>query len=483
MEHNAIHSHGLLVGSSFAARPMDRLGLLTLLSSIYFFLMWGFALDDPGAWPASASVQIALLIMCCAGILLPRLWPVLIINSFVYALSYYAKSPVASNNQTTSFFVSVVILAGASVALVAWLRDRNIDWREALFSAISGPGRWLLAILYFWGIYHKINTDFLNPEVSCAVVLYATLAVDFDLENWRLGQYGAIYATFVIEATAMILLFSPRYKRIGMIVGIPFHIIIGWTGYAFYKDFSTIVLVMYAMFLPASALRAAVDDAARWTGSRARAASLGRAALFAGLIAFLIVAGVAGDIHRAVPTHSGFVWAFTVYALLFYAFVVFYTPWKAPGDPMWDFAIRPVWLSLVPVIFFLNGASPYLGLKTESSIAMFSNLHTEDHQTNHLLTGQLPFAASYQNDTVRILGSNSPEFDQRFANDGRTWVRYQFDALIARRPGLEVAIAHNGVTTNTAEGWTNTFTAAPKWLRKYLVFKPIDYERPKVCTH
>jgi hypothetical protein len=89
---------------------------------------------------------------------------------------------------------------------------------------------------------------------------------------------------------------------------------------------------------------------------------------------------------------------------------------------MWDFAIRPVWLSLVPVIFFLNGASPYLGLKTESSIAMFSNLHTEGHQTNHLLTGQLPFAASYQNDTVRILGSNSPEFDQRFANDGRTWV-------------------------------------------------------------
>jgi hypothetical protein len=51
------------------------------------------------------------------------------------------------------------------------------------------------------------------------------------------------------------------------------------------------------------------------------------------------------------------------------------------------------------------------------------------------------------------------------------------------RPGLEVAIAHNGVTTNTAEDWTNTFTAAPKWLRKYLVFKPIDYERPKVCTH
>lgn len=483
MDHYSTHNAKIPFIGRFAAQPMDRLGLLTLLSSIYFFMMWGFALDDPWAWPASTAVQMGLLVMCCAGIVMPRLWPVLIINSLVYALGYYAKSPVASNNQTTSFFVSVVILAGASVALFGWLRDRDIDWREALFAAISGPGRWLLAILYFWGIYHKINTDFLAPEVSCAVVLYSTLAVDFGLENWRLGQYGAIYSTFVIEGIAMILLFSPRYKRIGMIVGIPFHIIIGWTGYAFYKDFSTIVLVMYAMFLPASALRAAIDDAAKWAGSRERAAFFGRIALFLGFTVFLLVLGVAGDITRVVPTHGGYVWAFTIYALIFYAFGILYTPWKAAGDPMWDFAIRPTWLAIVPVIFFLNGASPYLGLKTESSIAMFSNLHTENNQTNHLLTGQLPFAADYQNDTVRIISANDPAFDARYANDGRTWVRYQFDALIARRADLAVQIEHNGIPINTADGWTNTFLATPKLLRKYLVFKPIDYERPKICTH
>jgi hypothetical protein len=114
---------------------------------------------------------------------------------------------------------------------------------------------------------------------------------------------------------------------------------------------------------------------------------------------------------------------------------------------------------------------------------MFSNLHTENNQTNHLLTGQLPFAADYQNDTVRIISANDPAFDARYANDGRTWVRYQFDALIARRDDLAVQIEHNGVPVNTADGWTNTFLATPKLLRKYFVFKPIDYERPKICTH
>lgn len=483
MSQNTMNTSVIDFRSHFAARPLDRLGLLTLLSSIYFFLMWGFALDDRYAWPASEGVQLALIVMCCAGIVFPRLYGVLLINSFVYALSYYAKSPVASNNQTTSFFVSLVILAGAAYAAYVYLKDRDIDWRETLFKAISGPGRWLLAILYFWGIYHKINADFLNPTVSCAVVLYETLAVDFGLQDWSLGRYGAIYSTFIIEGIAMILLFSPRYKWLGMAIGIPFHIIIGWTGYAFYKDFSTIVLVMYAMFLPATALRNASADAARRFGSEARAATFGRLVLAGSLLIFLISAGILLDYRQAVPTHTQFVWFFTFYALAFYAFALRYTPWRQDGDAMWDFGIRPGWLAILPVLFFLNGTSPYLGLKTESSITMFSNLHTEDNQTNHLIHGQLPFAAQYQNDVVKILDSDSEAFNRRYANKDTSWVRYEFDRVLTAYPDIQVRILHNGVETTTGPDWTNTYKSASKLKRKFLVFKPIDYERPKVCTH
>lgn len=464
-----------------AARPMDRLGLLTMLSSIYFFIMWGFALRGDVHWPPGDAPKIALAVMSCLGILMPRLWPVLVINAAVFGLQYLAKMPVASNNQTTAAFVCVVILAGAAHA--ALRRPDDLPWREAVFEAISGPGRWLLAGLYFWGIYHKINTGFLDPAVSCAVELYVPLAAPFGLADWPLGHYGAIYSTFVIEGAAMVLLFSERWKRLGMFVGIPFHIIIGWTGYAFYKDFSTIVLVLYAMFLPRVAVEAAVADAARWAGSPERAARLGRLALMGMLLVMLASVGAWRGFAEAAPTHANFVWFFTLYALTFYAFAVVYTPFRPGARPAWSFGVGPWWLAVVPVLFFLNGASPYLGLKTESSIAMFSNLHTEGGQTNHLIHGVLPFGAGYQDEVVRIIGSNDPEWDARHAGTDLHLVRYQFDRLISGRPDLVVEIERNGARETVGPGWTNTYLEASPLMQRYLVFKPVDFARPKVCTH
>ena len=45
----------------------------------------------------------------------------------------------------------------------------------------------------------------------------------------------------------MVGLIFQRYRKLGLAVSIPFHIVIGFTGYAFYMDFSTIVLAMYSL--------------------------------------------------------------------------------------------------------------------------------------------------------------------------------------------------------------------------------------------
>ncbi|MEO0820815.1 MAG: thiol-disulfide oxidoreductase [Pseudomonadota bacterium] len=469
------------VFSLIAAKPLDRLGLLTLLSSLYYFQIWGFMLFDGGSWPANYHVKIALMALCCVGVVLPRLYHVLLINSLVFAAAYMINAPIASNNQTTAFFVSVVLLIGAVVALVQ-NRGSGESWRDEIFRTISGPGRYLLAIMYFYGIYHKINVDFLDADVSCAVVLYELLAVDIGLENWWLGQQSAIYSTFIIEAIAMILLFSPRYKRIGMLVGIPFHIIIGWTGYAYYKDFSTIVLVMYAMFMPREAFTAAFRDLSDRVGGPVIAAWLGRIALAAVFVGYLLLAGAHRGGAELVPTHEEFVWLFTLYGFVFYAFAVAYTPWHPSQDEA-PVVIRPAWLAIIPILFFLNGLSPYLGLKTEASIAMYSNLHTEDGQTNHLLHGQLPIAAGYQNDVVHPISSNAEWFDNTFIGGGLSLVRFEFDRILSLHPDLVVTFRHEGVEKSSAEGWVNSYDNASFIERGFLTFKPIDYARPKVCTH
>lgn len=463
--HNETGLHRLAI---WHPEPIDRLGLVTLLSSIYFFQVWGLTIDKGALPPPIHGSMMALSVL---GVLLPRLWPVLLLNACAFAAAYLMASPIASNNQTTAFFFALVVLG-------AFAFSRGPD-RDARFRAIAGAGRWLLPVMYFFGIYHKINADFLDPAVSCAVVLYRALFEGSILEGWRLGQWGAIYATFVIEAVAMVALFIPRLKLFGVLIGVPFHVIIGFTGYSYYKDFSTIVLVLYALFLPREVFTGAVEGTARVAGGLGRALWAGRMALVALVVAYVLTSGVLADVFAAVPTDRGFMPFFGVYALAFYGFAVLFMP-RDGGSRA---PCSPAGLYILPILFLLNGFSPYLGLKTESSIAMFSNLHTEGGETNHLLTGVLPGGFGYQSDLVRPTGSNEPRFDAAFVARGLWLTRWELDRLRSLTPGLMVTYQTADGSAFSSEGEANSYLAAGWLARKFLIFKPVDFARPKACTH
>lgn len=454
-----------------AAQPMDRLGLVTLLSSIYFFQIWGLTM---GGTPLPAAIHAMFMGLSVAGIVMPRLWGILAINALAWSVTYILNSPVASNNQTTSFAFSLVVLGA-----LFYLRPTGPEGREAFFHRIASAARLILPAMYFFGIYHKINIDFLDPAVSCAVVLYKALTTGVGLGDWGFGHYGAIYATFIIEGIAMVALFIPRLKTIGILIGVPFHIIIGFTGYAYYKDFSTIVLVLYALFLPKEVFTNAHDALARWTGSRDTALKIGRGALVLFVLAYVAAMGALFAPDRLIPEDRAFMPFFAVYALGFYAFLILFMP----RDGGRKLGYRAGWLVLIPILYFANGWSPYLGLKTESSVAMFSNLHTEGGETNHLFHGVLPFGASYQSDLVTPIASNSPQFDARYIAPGYDLVRYELDRMLALTPGLEVTVATAAGPVSTASAWTNTYLSHGIAARKFLTFKPVDWTRPKVCSH
>lgn len=460
--------------ASSSAQAIDRLGIVTLLASLYFFQTWGLT---AGTSTLPPQFHHAMMGISALGIVFPRFWQVLSVNALAFVCVYLIDSPISSNNLTTAFFFAVVVLA---VYLKEMLHRPHIDLsREDRFIAIAGPARWLLAGLYFYGIYHKINADFLDPTVSCAVVLYQTLAVHIALQDFAPGHYLAIYITFIIEAVAMVALFIPRLKALGMLIGLPFHIIIGFSGYAYYKDFSTIVLVLYALFLTKSSVEFGVSRIANSVGGQATAARLGRLVLFAFVAIYFVASGAFNDIHNLRPTHKGFVSFFAFYTFIFYVFVALSLGKLSNKDTHYHWN----WLYIIPVLFFLNGMSPYLGLKTKSSMAMFSNLHTEGGQTNHLLTGRLPGTFTYQENPVVVESSNNSGFDSVFAKDGKALVRYEFDKILSLNPDLKATVTTREGTRITDESWVNTYENTNWLLQKFLVFKPVDFNRPKVCTH
>lgn len=453
-------------------RPVDSLALFTAALGVYGLFVFtanvtsapsGFWLIGPlGAllilWPRSTALMMSFL--------------------GLFVIDYLWRSPVRSNNQTVTFFTGLVCVC---VYVGYRLRARGAPInRQTLFAAFSGPARWVVAVLYLYGIFHKINVDFLDPEVSCASVLFDRLARWVALDGWTPGHYVAIYSTFVFEGLAMILLLTKRYKLWGFVIGLPFHIIIGFTGYAFYMDFSTLAIALYLLQIP--------DEVTTELNTRILARRPARAhpdgfwphyRLFMFKALVVAIAVVVGLRLAGLDRIWSMVLPFAVYSAVIYLGVLRLALWRKwqplRPTPGWSWA----WAGWVPVLFLLNGLSPYLGLKTESSIAMFSNLHTEGGVTNHLVITEPWDVFGYQRDLLKVVKIDDERLARRYAT--REITRYELDRLRAEGAVVEFAPG-TGVEAVSAPG-ENTYLDTPWLARKFLVFKPVDWARPKACSH
>jgi hypothetical protein len=142
---------------------------------------------------------------------------------------------------------------------------------------------------------------------------------------------------------------------------------------------------------------------------------------------------------------------------------------------------------LIPALVVYNGLCPYLGLKTESTWAMYSNLRTES-RPNHLFIPASFQVAGYQQDLVEIVATTMPEL-QRYQQEG---LHLNFAELRRISSGAErdfTATYQRGGTLHhlqLANGVSNdpNVTTSAGWLADMLlIFRPIDTEGPMKCRH
>jgi hypothetical protein len=113
---------------------------------------------------------------------------------------------------------------------------------------------------------------------------------------------------------------------------------------------------------------------------------------------------------------------------------------------------------------------------------MFSNLHTEGGTTNHLLFSRPPYLFDYQRDVVQVVASSSPSLT-RTAKEGRMNVLFSIEEFLRRHPDQWVTYIHDGQLIEQATAASLTLESATWLERKLLIFKQVDPNRPKVCTH
>jgi hypothetical protein len=425
----------------------------------------------------------------------------------VGAVVVWTKLPAASNHLVIGILVHAAF--ALSAAAILWGRRRvsthrtDSTFRATWIETVRAPVALTLLVVYFFVIFHKLNKSFFHPEVSCSGTLLSQLV---RLQGLDVGPMpdgvvlASAYLTVFVEALILFLLAVRRYRRWGVLLGVAFHATLAMANF---YDFATFVFAIYVILLPPEAT-ARVPRPEMWR----RAALLGWTA--SGLVGFAAWWSDSIDSPLGLRWHTLQVvtWFLAVgplmVPLLRTSFATHPTDRPAPR-----LTFRPVWLVLLPVLAFVNGMTPYLGIKTVANYSMFSNLRTEEGRTNHLLQGVENLEITNRlHDTVDVLELDLPDRPKRWwsprlsaahrlrrqtrwaredAHIRVPWLELRRAALLWKDAGwrdIRIRYVHGGVDRVVLDATMDGELVEPlPWLTRRLVaFREIERgDRPVRC--
>ena len=442
------------------------LGVLAVLHALIYVFRYS-ALD--------VQLTTPVLLICGLGLILAphsrRLFVAIVI---VFAVDGVLQAPLNSNHTILkNFLILTIILAGA------WHMLRGSGW-DRFFRDFRPVGQMLLLIMYTFGIFHKINTDFLNPETSCAVALWREMPPPLVWIDNAPMHYLAIYGTFIAEGAIMLMLILPRWRHLGICAGIGFHSMLALSGYAMYPAFSTLSIVLHTLFIsPAGALQIKKSSTWQYFESRLKSPA-GVFFLFVAVIMIALLALLRDYNMVAYVWLLMMAWPLTIIAL------------KGQPPAMESAQGRFLWspligLNAIAVLFFLNSVGPYMGLKTAQAMNMFANLRLEGGVSNHLVFTGAPGPFNYLEDLVTVHdAAGSPGLERVAQRDDVAFVYYHFLSILAsQEPDAKVAYVRGGVeyplTSASSILARDGDILHSEWVRKFFHFRTVNLALPLPC--
>ncbi len=416
-------------------------------------------------------------------------------------LSY---SPYWPNHLLHTVAINAALLV---ICLLAWLGvGQGVTARERVAAMFAPVGRLSLFVLYFWVVVHKLNYDYLNPDVSCGWVLYEESAqfikgmtgLSVPVEPWM--RYPCLLGALLIEALIPLLLIFRKSRFAGLVLGGVFHLILSFHVNMFILSFTLMMLAHYVLFTTHQGRAECAKwwqrswPGKRWSTVRGLKLPLVLTTIF---VLYVLPVGLANS-WQGMPqaelilnVDEQVAWrvsriAATGYAMLVLILMVRFL-WRRSSWPngRQDFAClpRPIFLTLLPILLFTNGLSPYIGLKTHHAYAMFSNLRTEAKVTNHLFMPVSVRVADYQDDLIRVIESNFSALPAMEPGAGIT--RFEFNRMLFYAPkDLKLVYSDNGsepktITYESIE--QEKILARPPWLPRHLLFFKTATPQEKPC--
>jgi hypothetical protein len=383
------------------------------------------------------------------------------------------------------------ILSGTMLtALLIVLRQdaSEGDLASRWFRAFAPWLRIELCLLYFFTVFHKLNGSYFELDWSCAAKMHREISDWMPLlPGAKWAQYAAIYGTLIIETAIPLLLLFGRTRVAGVILGMLFHGLLALHPHPGLFSFSSLMTACFTAFIPFRTA-ASLMPSERFQNVWRQGLWVVTALYGLWIIRSWLPSWLSPEEYLQHISRVGF---FAYHTYLFVGLFMFVRSIQKRQHEIQSQA-EGTWVAypfvlIFPLLLSVNGFGPYLGLRTQTSFSMFSNLHTENGVNNHLIVPSGIQLTRWQYDVVEIIDSSDPDLISARDND----FLIVFLDLRRRRsvepPDWWVTFRRNGrvETFDAAKPETHgVLLPLGPLARRYFFFRPVERDPGHVrCKH
>lgn len=310
-----------------------------------------------------------LVALCAVLLVRPALWalyPLLLLALSLLIASYSLR---LSNHLVAAWFMGLLLCLDL---LFQAPERRGLSPTPFFLSGVQI----VVGLTYALAFLHKLNPEYLAPPLSCGSYLgreYLEHRVNIRHPGLlRLQGFLSIYAILALEGLIPLLFLFPATRPLGIFLAVLLHLPLGLLVHV---HFAAVMYAGLSAFV-------APDD---WPRLLASAFALSRTKMVLCLLLGLYIGHRFGGYayKRRLPAycHQLFFGVYFLAALAVSLALLHGGPLRTPLA--WGGPTQRALLLFLTLAYLLNGLGPYLGLKTNFSFAMFSNLRPDPW--SHLL--------------------------------------------------------------------------------------------------
>ena len=417
----------------------------------------------------------------------PSSWQRFAIFLVVDWVSVALVFPIHPNHIVFSWIVNGTLLAALVMVVGKTKSISEPNLASSWYAAFAPWVRIELCMLYFFTVFHKLNVSYFDLDWSCAAKMHFEINDRIQLlPEAKWAQYATVYGTLIIETVIPLLLLFRRTRVAGVILGMLFHGLLALHPHPGLFSFSSTMTALFTVFLPLGAAEALMPNNAIRKAWRWGLSVLG-AMLLLWIFRKLLPSDLRLEEKLAHHWKAGFIAYYTYMVVGLILFIRSLKTGRNKGHAAeGSWRTHPL-LAGFTLLLFANGFGPYLGLRTQTSFSMFSNLHTENGMTNHLIVPSGIHITNWQYDVIEIIDSNDTGLIS--ARDKGLLVVY----LELRRirsgevSNFWVTFRRNGRNETFDMTRPETYSVIPKLgvlAKRYLFFRPVERDPMNVrCKH